>query len=68
MFRTVMFSDKPANARTQHADAAHNQVDFHPRLRRLVKLFDNLFIGQPVDFRDDVSRFPLPTMCESRGR
>src|SRR5437879_272765 len=40
---------QPLHTRTQTADAADNQIDLHPRLRRAIKSVDDLRFGQGID-------------------
>src|SRR5207302_3612343 len=44
--------------RTQRAHAAHDQVDAHPGLARLVQLLDEPAVQEPVHLRDDPGRPP----------
>src|SRR6266581_46806 len=45
---------QPRDSGTQRTYAAHDQVDFHPRLRSPVERLDHLGFDQGVHFRDDV--------------
>src|SRR6185369_16554267 len=47
------------NPRTQAADSAHDEIDFHSRLRRGIESLDRLDIHQCIHFGDDASRFSL---------
>ena len=56
MLITRMRSLTPASAGTQAADAAHDQIDLHARLRRRVERGDHLRIDERVHLRDDARR------------
>ena len=53
MLRTVMFSLTPGTPGPQAADAAHDQVNLHARLRGAVEGLDDLPFGQRIDLGDD---------------
>ena len=51
------------DARAQAADAPHNQLDLHPRLRGPVERLDDLGIDQRIQLRGDV---PHPAVLADR--
>src|SRR6266853_3919517 len=54
---------QPRDSGPQRAYAAHDQVDFHPGLRRPVKRLDHPGFDQGVHFCDDVRALPSPVSC-----
>src|SRR5215203_6113567 len=52
------------NSGAQYADAAHDQIDLHACARGLVKLLDNLEIGERVELRNDACRPAGTTMFD----
>ena len=60
MLRTRMFSLRSGDLRTQATNAAHDQIDLHPRARSLIKFLDDLLIDQRIQLRDDARRFACP--------
>ena|SRR5437588_7112413 len=64
-----------ADTRTETADAAHDQVDFHACLRRGVKGFDCLPVDQRIHLGDDprvlslarIRRFPFDHLYEPKA-
>src|SRR5262249_19626152 len=54
---------QPRLAGTNHARAPDDQIDFDARLRRLVKSFDDVQVGQPVDLGGNVSGAAHQRMC-----
>src|SRR6266478_9507041 len=51
-----------ANPRPQRADAAHQQINIHSRLRCAVKRLDNIRVNQGVDLYNHARRTPLARM------
>ena len=57
----------PAHARPQRAAAAHDEIDFNPRLRGAVERLDNALIEQAVHLGNDASGLALARMLGLAG-